>query len=97
MKISDQTLTGRFVTKIAPTDSGDHATSAELPALAGHRIAGDTLQLSSLVARLRQRLTADADRAARVTQIAKRVTENTYSVASEEISTAIVSEALEIA
>ncbi|MBV9264977.1 MAG: hypothetical protein JO061_02295 [Acidobacteriaceae bacterium] len=94
MKITDQGFSERITTQTGRTSEVDTATgssSSKAPSRSG---ASDNLQLSSLASRLQSGASVDADRSARLSQIAKAVNSKAFQINPMQISKGIVSEAI---
>jgi hypothetical protein len=93
MKISEQGFSERIPTQASRTTAADSGsgTSSIGPSRAG---ASDNLQLSSLASML-QNASMDTGRSARLNQIAKAVSSNTFQIDPMQISKAVVSEAVQ--
>ena len=97
MKISEQGFTERIPSKAQAnrTTSVNDTEKASSSQASGSRASSDTLQLSNLASRVQGPSSGDAGRAARLSQIAKAVQSNTFSIDLAQISKALVSEAVQ--
>ncbi len=93
MRINDQGFTERLSGQSSRTTASTGTTSNGTSA-SGRQSSSDNLQISSLASLLQNASAADSDRSARVSQIAKAVSNNSFQVNPAQISGAMVSEAL---
>jgi anti-sigma28 factor (negative regulator of flagellin synthesis) len=99
MRINDQGFTERLSSSTNRSDetkAAGSSSSSSTSKLSGGSSA-DNLQLSSIASHLQSLGSNDSDRAARVSQIAKAVGNNTYQISAAKISQAVVSEAVQSA
>jgi anti-sigma28 factor (negative regulator of flagellin synthesis) len=97
MKITDQGFSERITTQTGRTNEAGGVTSGSSSNASSRSGASDTLQLSSLAARLQTGTSVDTDRAARINQIAKAVSGKTFQINPMQIGKAMVSEAIHAA
>ncbi len=97
MKINEQGFTERLPSQTSRTTSVSSTSSVESTAGGAKSSSPDNLQLSTLAARLQNSSTSDAGRGARLAQISKAVSSNTFTINPAQISGALVSEAIQSA
>jgi anti-sigma28 factor (negative regulator of flagellin synthesis) len=95
MKINDQGFTERLPAQTGRTNTVSDSAYGSYSAQAGKQTSSDSLQLSNLASRLQNTSSADASRAARLNQIASAVNSNAFRIDPAQISSAIVSEAVQ--
>jgi anti-sigma28 factor (negative regulator of flagellin synthesis) len=99
MRINDQGFTERLsssANRADETKAAGSTSSSSTSKLSGGS-SSDNLQLSNIASHLQSLGGNDSDRAARVSQIAKAVGNNTYQISAAKISQALVSEAVQSA
>jgi flagellar biosynthesis anti-sigma factor FlgM len=95
MKINDNGFTERVATPSVPGSKVESTSLGQPQKNSSAAEAGDNLQLSGFAARLNSGLSADAaSRAARVSQLAKAVSNGTFQIDSSRVASALTSEAL---
>lgn len=95
MKISEQGFTERIPSQTNRASSAGDAAQSSFSRVSGRQASSDGVQLSNLASRLQNTSSVDSGRAARLSQIAKAVQSNTFSIDPTRISRAMVSEAVQ--
>ena len=95
MKITDQGFTERLPAQTGRTSGVSDSTSGTYSSRAGRQSSSDNLQLSSLASILQNASSTDAARSARVGQIASAISNNSFRINPSQISSALVSEAIQ--
>ncbi|MDQ2840770.1 MAG: flagellar biosynthesis anti-sigma factor FlgM [Acidobacteriota bacterium] len=95
MKISEQGFTERLPSQANRATSVGDSAQSPFSKISGRQTSSDNLQLSNLASRLQNASSTDAGRAGRLSQIAKAVKSNTFTIDPAQISRAMVSEAVQ--
>lgn len=95
MKISDQGFTERLPGQANRSTSVGGSGCGSSSTTSFSKQSSDNLQLSNLASRLQSAGALDPQRSARINQIAKAVGDNTFHIDTAQISSAIVSEAVQ--
>ena len=95
MKISDQGFTERISSQPSRTEYASGSGSGSSSGVGRQSSSSDNLQISDLASRLQSTSSDVADRAARLGQISQAVNSGTFQFNPSQMSSAIVSEAVQ--